>query len=233
MNRLVVLLALLALAPPLHAVQPDVSAWVRQQNAQERRAALEITTDVERSIESHRRSWTLRYVLSETFAPGEPRRVEHGPMHIDDREVDAQRVARLDPLRKLPPLQGVIARHSTPARAVARLRNAGRPVRDGELWRFDFAFPPAPNARPGPGPSDSLSLWFSDRGGARLIRSRACLEPLRAGEPLIVEATYTRHAGLDVVDARRTRGVFVMERRGRGFSYRIDETQRVRIADQR
>jgi hypothetical protein len=152
-------------------------------------------------------------------------------MHIDGREVDAHRVARMDPLRKLPPLQRVIARDLLPARAIGRLQLVRRPVRDGAMWRYDFAFPPPPNAPPKPGPSDSLSLWLTARGDVRLVRSRARLEPPRAGEPLIIEATYMRHGGLDIVDRRRAQGVFVVERRGRGFSYRIDETQRVRITE--
>ncbi len=161
MNRLLSLIMLLALAPFARAMQPDVSAWARQQGAQEHRATLEIVTDVERSIESHSRSWTLRYALYQTFVPDSPARVTHGPMHIDGREVDARRVARLDPMRKLPPLQRTAARHATPAQAVARLRLTGEPTREGKFWRYDFAFPPPPNATNAPrGPSDSLSLWF-------------------------------------------------------------------------
>lgn len=231
MSRLSVLFALLAFATEVRAIQPDVFVWAREQNVLERRATLEASIEVERLIESHRRSYALTYVETMTFAPGSPPHVEHGPMRIGDREVDARRVARLDPLRKLPPLQRVIAQHMSPARAVARLRLARQPVLEGAVWRYDFAFPSPPNAPSKPGSSDSLSLWLTARGDARLVRSRARLEPPRAGEPLLIEATYARHSGLDVVDRRRAQGVFVMERRGRGFSYRIDETQRVRIAD--
>lgn len=231
MNRLFILFLLVALAPSARAVQPDVLVWARQQSALERRAAFEASVEVERLMESHRRSSTLRYVRFETFGIGGPPQVEHGPMHIDGREVDAHRVARLDPMRKLPPLQRVIAQHLSPARAILRLQHSGQPVRDGAWWRYDFSFPRPPGERSETGTSDSLSVWLTARGEARLVRSRARLEPPRAGEPLIIEATYLRHGGLDVVERRRARGVFVVERRGRGFSYRIEETQRVRIAE--
>ncbi len=231
MNRLFVLFILLAIAPCAHAVQPDVSVWAREQGVRERQAAFEARIEVERLIESHRRASTLRYIRFETFAPGSAPDVKHGPMHIDGREIDARHVGRLDPMRKLPPLQRLIAQHLSPARAVLRLRLARQPVRDGASWRYDFAFPSPPDRRPNPAAGDSLSLWLSTSGDVRLVRSRARLEPPRAGEPLIIEATYVRRDGLDIVDRRRAQGVFVMERRGRGFSYRIDETQRVRVAE--
>ncbi len=228
MNRLSLLFALLALAPCARAVQPDVSGWARQQNEQSQRAVFEARVEAERLIESHRRSSTLRYVRFETFVRGGAPTVEYGPMHIDEREIDAHRASRLDPLRRLPPLQRVIAHSLLPSRVVGRLQPIRQPVRDGSEWRYDFAFPRADRERE-LASTDSLSLWFAGRGEARLVRSRARLNPPRASEPLIVEATYARHKGLDVVESRRVWGVFVVERRGRGFSYRIAETQNVRF----